>query len=177
MGENIKDKIKKVYDLSIRGVGGEKDQADKILNKLMDKYGLSIEELVDDKPQPKMFHVPNKNCETLLNQIYGYVTNKNKVNYYRSELKRTYFYYDVTVAQGIEIEELYNWHRKQLKKELKKHEEMMVDAYVLKHGLTPASSSDNDSSIKNKMSHSEIRQILSMMNTLEDVSYYKALGE
>ena len=45
MNEKVKDKIAKVYELVKRGVAGEQESAEKMLNKLLEKYNISENEL------------------------------------------------------------------------------------------------------------------------------------
>lgn len=51
MNEKVKDKIAKVYELVKRGVAGEQESAEKMLNKLLEKYNISENELnsIDEK--------------------------------------------------------------------------------------------------------------------------------
>ena len=50
-----KERLKKLHALAMRGVGGEKEQAQKILEKLMQKYGISLNDL--DEEQIREFDI------------------------------------------------------------------------------------------------------------------------
>nr|WP_314287034.1 hypothetical protein [uncultured Capnocytophaga sp.] len=41
MNDKIKEKITKVYELVKRGIAGEQQSAEKMLNKLLEKYNIS----------------------------------------------------------------------------------------------------------------------------------------
>ena len=42
-----KERLKKLYALALRGVGGEKEQAQAILDKLLKKYAMTLDDLDD----------------------------------------------------------------------------------------------------------------------------------
>ena len=43
-----KERLKKLYALALRGVGGEKEQAQAILDKLLKKYAMTLDDLDDE---------------------------------------------------------------------------------------------------------------------------------
>ena len=45
MNDKVKEKITKVYELVKRGIAGEQQSAEKMLNKLLEKYNISEDEL------------------------------------------------------------------------------------------------------------------------------------
>lgn len=65
MSGEIINRMKKVYELSVRGEAGEKTLAEKMLKQLVKKYGISIDDLVDDeigKATFKYWYTWEKNC-------------------------------------------------------------------------------------------------------------------
>lgn len=46
--DNKKERLKKIYNLSLKGVGGEREQAQAILDKLLKKYELSLDDIDDE---------------------------------------------------------------------------------------------------------------------------------
>ena len=51
MNDKVKEKIAKVYELVKRGIAGERQSAEKMLKKLLEKYNISEAELnsIDEK--------------------------------------------------------------------------------------------------------------------------------
>ena len=58
------DKIRKVYELANRGVGGEREAAKARLDELMKKYGITLEELDSETEEVHFYHLHgNRNHE------------------------------------------------------------------------------------------------------------------
>jgi len=55
----LMERLKKLYTLSKRGVGGEASNAKNILDKQLQKYGISIESLMDIETK-KYYFTPKK---------------------------------------------------------------------------------------------------------------------
>lgn len=51
----IPERLKGVYNLALNGVDGEKESAKKLLDKLLKKYNVSINEIEEE--QPEVFHL------------------------------------------------------------------------------------------------------------------------
>lgn len=88
MTDNAKiDRLKKLRALALRGVGGEKEQAQAILDKLIKKYDVSFDELDEDAVNEYIFEYHGKEQERLLLQTFAKVTNGEHSIYH---LKYTY---------------------------------------------------------------------------------------
>lgn len=160
--------LKKIQSLAERGIGGEKENANKLLNKLLDKYGVSIEELADEKVECIEFKYKNHDEEILLKQIIFKVTNSCKTYIYRNTVTgrkaRGIIGADVTQAQKIEIEFLFDWYKNQLKKE----HEIFLKAFIYKHEIYGVLDDDTDN--KNNMSVDELLKMKNLINGMEDAS-------
>ncbi len=65
---------KKLKALAERGMPGEKDKAEKMLNDLLKKHNLTIEEIEDEKVEMHFFDIPDGSVGVqLLNQVIGLV--------------------------------------------------------------------------------------------------------
>ena len=69
MNEKVKDKIAKVYELVKRGVAGEQESAEKMLNKLLEKYNISENELNNINEKEYYFKYASNLDEWLLIQL------------------------------------------------------------------------------------------------------------
>ncbi len=63
-----KERLKKLYALAMRGVGGEKETAQAILEKLLKKYAVSLDELDEDIISEYQLEYHGKEQESLLKQ-------------------------------------------------------------------------------------------------------------
>lgn len=109
---------KKLKALAEKGVGGEKTNAEKMLNDLFKKHNLTLEELENEKVQDFYFSIKDENIWQLLYQIvknvnftikcYGEIPKKN---IRELRLKGNYFI-ECTVLEYIEIEAKFDFYKK-----------------------------------------------------------------
>lgn len=103
----MKDKtvlLQKLKALADKGIGGEKQNAERMLNSLMAKYGISEAELSEDKIIEAKFTYRGETQKTILAQIIYMVTNKKDnvyeyINTRTGRKRRTVIGADVTAAQ------------------------------------------------------------------------------
>ena len=136
MEEKQKERLKKLYALALRGVGGEKEQAAAILEKLVKKYGVSMEDLDEEIVKEHEFSFHGEKEERLLRQIAYKVTDdrhrfKNLVYTQSGRKCRTLCRIECTDAQKLEIEFLFDFYKKLWEREI----EVMFKAYIHKHSL------------------------------------------
>ena len=83
MNEKVKDKIAKVYELVKRGVAGEQESAEKMLNKLLEKYNISENELNSIDEKKYYFKYASNLDEWLLIQLIEYFFKEKNYKLYR----------------------------------------------------------------------------------------------
>ena len=81
MNDKIKEKITKVYELVKRGIAGEQQSAEKMLKKLLEKYNISVDNLIDEKKY--YFKYASKLDEWLLMQLIKYFFKEKNYKLYR----------------------------------------------------------------------------------------------
>ena len=81
MNDKIKEKIIKVYELVKRGIAGEQQSAEKMLNKLLEKYNISVDDLIDEKKY--YFKYASNLDEWLLMQLIEYFFKEKNYKLYR----------------------------------------------------------------------------------------------
>ena len=160
------ERLKKLYALALRGVDGEKEQATAILNRLIKKYGISLNELNEDIIKTYDFTFHGKVEEKLLRQITYKVTNEtnhfHSLQYVDSGRKcRTQCQIDCTEAQKIEIEFLFDFHKKLWEREA----ESLLFAYIQKHRLYGEL---KDGEEGEKCSPEKLEKLCAMMNGLSN---------
>lgn len=132
--EKIKARIEKLRALAERGIGGEKTTAAKKLQELLDKNGISLDDLVEDKEQYYIFSYHTKYESKLLCQcIYKVKGYKNYPEFYVPRGRRQKVGTYCTSAQKIEIELEFEFYKKVFYEEL----EDFISAFINKQGIYP----------------------------------------
>lgn len=128
----LKDKLLKLYELAKRGVGGEKTNAERFLNNLLEKHGLSIDDIDQELPKKRYYRYTTNHNEMLIAQVILKVTNNKQiwnVKHYK-ELAA-----EVTDYQHVQILELIDFHLDNYNQEKKIFLKDFTVAYVQKHKL------------------------------------------
>ena len=130
--------LRKIKALADRGEGGERENAAALLEKLMNKYGISEEELNRERVQDYFFPYHQETERRLLIQIVYMVTGEGgfgcvgaNTGYKRKKVGAT-----CTAAQKLEIEAYFAFYRAAMEKEL----EVFYSAFASKNGLYPPDS-------------------------------------
>lgn len=129
------ERLKKLKELALRGVGGEQIAAQKLLDRLMQKYGVQMEKLDEETIFEYDFVFHGKEQLKILVQICFMVTNncrtyrvrKNKTGRLSKTIMRAY----CTQAQKIEIDFLFDFYCQLWEKE----KELFLTAFISKHDL------------------------------------------
>lgn len=74
---NKEELLKKIKALADRGVDGERENAQAILYRLMEQYGISEAEIEEDRRETAWFSYSQETERRLLNQIIYMVTGKS----------------------------------------------------------------------------------------------------
>lgn len=161
-----KERLKKLYALAMRGVGGEKEQAQSILEKLLKKYAISLDELDEDIINEYQLEYHGKEQEILLKQtIYKVTDNKNAfypLSWSRSGRKcRTTLGVECTAAQKAEIEFLFNFYIRVWEKE----REALLQAFIQKHRIF---GNLKDGEKGKELSTEELEKMYAFMHSLSD---------
>ena len=137
----VKKRLEKLLALSERGEGGEKDNAQSMLDKALVKYGLCIDDLSGsshiDTHSTKYYTQYDKK---ILRQIIVMVLGIDMNLYINKRRKR--FIYDCTDEEQIEIELYFRILRKHLLNEL----DLTVSAFIQNHKLFDLNADARDSS-------------------------------
>lgn len=101
----------------------------------------------------------------------------------RKQVRRVQYDYrhtnvDLTKLQYVELKSLYDWHYKQLSKEIKQMQKDFTEAYIRKHKIFSQRENDSDSEDK-ELTPEDIERLLRVlryMDSVEDTSYHKQIG-
>lgn len=152
----------------------ERESALKHLHRLMEKHGVTEQDLDGDAVTTHVFKCRNVRERTLLTQVlykvfdsvswtqYKYTKNGRKVS--------NTVGVDCTMIQKIEIDFLYDFYKKLYRKE----EELFFSAFVQKHDLF----GNGPSGVKSKeFSKEEEWRFAQMMESMVNNTPYKQIGE
>lgn len=133
---NKKDLLHKLKALAEKGVGGEKNNARKKLEALMQKNGITEDELDEETLIECVFDYSSVRERRLLGQIaYKVLDSKRNIytfsDYVGNGRRKRRFGCKATLAQKIEIEFLFDFYKRLYKRE----EEFFFDTFIQKHEL------------------------------------------
>lgn len=115
----MKDKLRKILELVRQGEGGEKENAEKILDKLLKKHRLTRSDLDDAVKQKYDFKYRTSMEKRLLLQIkLAVLGRKRELNSYWRVKGKTILVFELTKAENITISLYYSHYKGLLKDEL-----------------------------------------------------------
>lgn len=130
-----KELLKKLQALAERGVGGEKETAERKLRQLMKKYGIDEMEFTEDKLEEFEFKYSNPQEEQLIRQIFYRMFGsewKNKSYTYRcGKGSKTIRGIECTKAEGVQLQIEYDFYKQLWQEEMK----LFYDAFIQKHQI------------------------------------------
>lgn len=163
-------RIKKIYELAMKGVGGEKEVAQALLNKLLNKYKLNLDNIIDNDAKDIHFYkYHGKFQKTILIQTFYKVT--NTAEYFTRGAERTKLGIECTASQKVEIDLLYDFYCTLWEKEQK----ALLSAFIQKHKIF--GDSQKDASNSHKYTQEELDKMRSMMNGLSDETPHLRIEE
>lgn len=162
--------LKKIRALAERGVGGEADNAEEILRRLMEKYGVSEDELDEEERRRHDFEYHGKEQEKLLRQVVYKVTGGYAYNLvYRASGRKvkTRLGADCTAAEKVEIEFLFDFYTRLWERE----RAAFLSAFIQKHRIFAI----RDDIEPQEVSREELLKMQALMLGMSDESPVRAL--
>lgn len=127
--------LQKIKELASHGVGGEKQNAQAMLDKLMSKYNITDEDLCEEIIKEFDFKTNNKLEKALLGQIaysvYGNINDKK--GYYSYTYIKNKTCIKCTDAEFLEISAKFDFY----KKEYKKQQKLFYRAFIHANSIFP----------------------------------------
>lgn len=129
MNQEVFEKIKKIKALVDRGVGGESQNAEAFLAKMLEKYHIDEEELLEDTVKQYEFYCEGQFGIQLFCQICHAVNPTRSILHYMYKRKdcKTRFI-ECTQAEFIEISEMFYFYRHHLDEGIKLYFEAFIQA-------------------------------------------------
>lgn len=131
-------RLLKIQALAKRGVGGEKENAQRMLVKLLAKHGLTVDDLTNPDDQKVRTRLAYKTStdKMLAMQLIAVLQKTLEPEVYRVRGKRI-LEVDLTAAQGAELQLQFDVHRRSLAAELRKAARATQRAYLHVNQLYP----------------------------------------
>ena len=176
--ERITDKLRKLLAFAERGCGGEAENARRLLEAQLSKYGLTLEDLYENKTSRRIFKYRNKEERQIIVQVFlsvlGSKSEAFKVSTYNASKKTIYI--DLTDLKYAEISDMVAFFKSQFNKEKKRLMKDILYAFVEKHNIFDCTPNDDDKASDKEIDLEELMRILSLSNGMEDVTYRKAIS-
>jgi len=168
MLESILSRIRKILALAEQGVGGERENAKSILQKLLDKHGLTVEDIVreekDQQQQIYSFRYKSKLESDLLHQCYCCVIPQSERTHYKRRGRKC-LGFKLTLLQKLELENYWNYFRGLWKQELK----LFFLTFIHKHDIFAHTTSPSD--MESKLTQEELDRMMDLMSGLSRSNY------
>jgi len=163
--ETIRAKLRKIAALAERGVGGERDNAKGLLDRLLARHGLTMEDLYPKGDvEYHEFVCANQRERTILVQCVAKAMGLCEVTFWRVRHKPKRIGIKCGRIDFIEIEHMYRHFRKLLREE----EKRLVDAFICRHELYGPS--DGQSGAE-PLSYEEYMALRRLANGMRDSNY------
>lgn len=170
--DNKKELLLKLQELAKRGVNGEKENADKLLKKLMKKYNISEDEINNEEINEVELELRNDIEVRLASKIlFSFFDN---APLYRRWKKRVKCYTKLTKSQEIEFRYMLSVYLE----DFRKQELIFYRAFINKNRIFPKEILDGEGKSPYDASPEERAEILKsqmMMNGIEMTRIRKAL--
>lgn len=168
MNTNITDTMKHLLALSEKGVGGEKENAIKLLNKLMKKYNISEADLKKEELHKHEVRFKTKWQESLIHQIV-YMINPERNIYKYTNRKVKIAILELTDAEWIEHQYLYSIYKKSFEEEL----ELFTSAFIQRNNIFPKEVPDRIKEQQEKESRQEMNyyKMLKISQMAQGIDY------
>ena len=175
----MREKLRKLQALAERGYGGEVEAAKAGIKRLCERYGITPEELLemqdDNKKERYTFTVGRTNLmRTLFTQCCCKVMKVNSCSCWH--VGRDRIRLEITKAQFIEINELFEWHKANLERERDEQLKLLAEAYIMKHNLySGVKNEDNEDKPLTHEDLMRLQKVILMEATLADRHFQKQL--
>lgn len=135
MNNKLEEKLKKLLTLAERGIDGEKDNARELLEILLKKHGLTIEDIEQEDRYMFMFGYEGETQKQLLGQVISKVLEleAEDMDRIREKADQNALGAEMTRGQMVEVDFVFRVYREAMQEELK----LFLLAFVSRHGLVP----------------------------------------
>lgn len=127
LSEKVQAKLRKLQALAERGVGGEKDNAQRMLEKLLTRHGLTLDSLAEERREVRWFKYATTMERNLAAQIaYKVIGPSFDQSCYRNKGRRSQIGFELTPSEAVE----FDLHYEVLRTALAEHMEIAFSAFI-----------------------------------------------
>jgi len=166
--ETIIEKLKKVKELADRGEAGEALAAKALLFKLLEKHGLTLEDIEDEVKHQYLFKYAFAREKSVMLQCIAKVVDDPALRYSYRKDKRKEFWVEMTEWQYVEAKDMIEFHIKQFRRDLELKMDAFLSAYINKHNLFAESTEPGES----KLTPEELAEFLRQYEGMSDQETY-----
>lgn len=170
MSEKKKELLKKLQALAERGVGGEKETAERKLRQLMEKYGIDELEFAEDKLEEFEFKYKNAQEEQLIRQLlykmFGAEWRSKSYTYRFGKGSKSIRGVECTRAEGIQLQIEYEFYKDLWREEMA----LFWSAFIQKHrifSLRPEDTGGSDEPMTEERM-AELMRMSQMMDAMQN---------
>lgn len=166
--ELINDKLRKILALRDAGYKGEAIAAEDALSRLCQKYGISIDEIMDAGEKKKRVYfkgMSDNHVKNILFACYFRVTNQPKASYYNDG--RGCISFELTPCEEVELKELFDCMKKAYKKAIKQTIDDFNEAFIITNHLYSDAASEPSDNPLSPEEMARIRRIFNISMTID----------
>lgn len=173
MKQTIIEKIRKIMEIADRGTDGEKSAAMALVNSLLTKYGLTIDDVASESKRWHVFTVGrNIYHKRLIKQLYGVMLDLHEVETKERGTSVAFFCTDMEAA---ELQRQYDFFTKELARAWKEQRDAIYDAFIYRNNLYPSSPDPNPKTSFTKEELEHLKAVMRISEGIRTSSYYKQL--
>ncbi len=166
--DDIHEKLRKLLALAEQGIGGEKTNARKLLEALMRKHDITLDQLTELEPEMHWFKRPKgQHKYQLLLQVIAAVSGQRST--YTNKLRKNQIAAKVTKSEKLEIELRQSIYAAALTKEL----DICFTAFIHQNNIFSNQPASDEPS---KRSEEELRRIALAMLGMTKVPIHRQLA-
>jgi len=169
----LTERIKKLAVLADQGYGGEKEAASFMLDRLMNKYGITDADLEEETTALEWFRYKDDLQKRLLNQVL-YMVLGDRDTYKRKDGRGKLIAVYCTAAERLEVEIAYDFFKRAMLEEL----ERFLEAFIIKNHLYPPPDKQrvNTGEEEQEISEQDMLKLTYMLRGMERHTLRKMIG-
>ena len=175
--ETLREKIRKIKALIDKGTPGEQIAAKNLLNKILQRYDLFLDEILEEEKSEREFSFPRDRYERrIFFQCLGIALETSDIRY-RINKTESRVKVDMTRVQYLDFLETYNWYLRAFRKRVKKSMDIFTSAFIQKNNLFPPRNGEDE--VKSSLTPEELKRLMAvsaLADTMEADTNYKRLG-
>ena len=178
--QSVLEKLRKIARLAEQGYKGEADNARHKLEKELAEYGLTMEDVLQERKSCREFRYSNKQEFRLFLSVFvhrfGTESEEFKEATYDKSSKKIYV--ELSDIDFADFAPEWDYYRTEFARELRKTEEALLVAFVNKFDLFNKTPKDDAGNKKiSKVDLERLRRALGLIYSIESNPYRKLLGE